>query len=210
MIDGRVGRFGWKAQASRLDQFVARAMSDELGITNPIVPDEVRPQGQDAPPGCDLVPDPEDGGGELAALVDFISMLAPPSRAADPATVQRGAEVFQAVGCAACHVPSLRTGLHHIAALSEREVPLYSDLLVHDMGEYLADDVQQGGAGSTFWRTTPLWGLSRKTLFLHDGRTSDLRHAIEAHSGEGRAARYRLRARPKSDLEAVIAFLRSL
>jgi CxxC motif-containing protein (DUF1111 family) len=210
IVDGRVGRFGWKAQAATLEQFIGRAMAEELGITNPVAPEESAAWRGGAAAGCDPLPDPEDDGARLAALVDFVALLAPPGRSGDPGAVAYGEAVFHQVGCAACHTPSLRTGPHPIAALSEREAPLYSDLLIHEMGEYLADETVQGGARSTDWRTTPLWGLGRKTLFLHDGRTADLREAIEAHSGEGRAARYRLRQRPKGDVEALVAFLKSL
>ena len=162
------------------------------------------------PSACDPLADPEDDGSRLAALVDFVRLLGPQSRQADSDAVRHGAEIFQAVGCAACHTPSLPSGPSNMAALSERDVPLFSDLLLHEMGEYLADDVVQGGAGGTDWRTTPLWGLARKTRYMHDGRTTDLRQAIEYHSGEGRAARYRLRKRPRSDVEDLLAFLRSL
>ena len=210
MVDGRVGRFGWKAQAATLEQFVGAALAEELGVTNPVVPEEPAARRGPVPGGCDPVPDPEDDGARLGALVDFVRMLAPQGRVADSDQIRRGEAVFHAVGCAACHTPSLRTGPSPIAALGERDVPLYSDLLIHDLGEYLGDDVVQGEARGMDWRTTPLWGLGRKSLYLHDGRATDLRQAIEAHSGEGRAARYRLRQRSKGDLTDLIEFLRSL
>lgn len=210
VVDGRVGRFGWKAQSATLEQFVGQALNDELGITNPLAPDEVTSWRGSMPEACDALPDPDDDGARLAALVDFITMLAPQPRVADSDAIRYGEAVFHQVGCAVCHTPSLPSGSNPIAALSEREVPLYSDLLIHDLGEYLGDDVVQGEAGSTDWRTTPLWGLGRKNLFLHDGRTSDLRQVIDLHTGEARATRYRLRQRPKSDTDSLIEFLRSL
>jgi CxxC motif-containing protein (DUF1111 family) len=207
-IGDRIGRFGWKAQAATLEEFVSGSLRNELGITNPGAPQEASSwRGAGA---CDPLEDPDDDGTRVRALVDFLLLLGPPDRSQDPEAVQHGEYVFHQVGCGACHVPALRTGGSSEAALAERDVPLYSDLLIHDMGEYLADDVVQGAAGSADWRTTPLWGLGKKARYLHDGRTTDLREVIELHSGEGRAARYRLRARPRSDVNALIEFLRSL
>jgi CxxC motif-containing protein (DUF1111 family) len=210
MVGGRVGRFGWKAQEATLERFIGQALAEELGRTNLLVTEEPTAQAGPIPEGCDVAADPEDDGWQLAALLDFVTLLAPAPRSFETGAAQRGAAVFQQVGCAACHTPSLPTGPSPIATLNEREAPLYSDLLIHDMGEYLADGTVQGQAGPTEWRTTPLWGLSRKTLYLHDGRTSDLKQVIDLHTGEARAARYRLRQRPKSDLEDLLAFLRTL
>ncbi len=206
---GRVGRFGWKAQAASLEDFVSGSLRDELGITNPKAPDESSAW-RGAADNCDSREDPEDDGSRSRALVDFLLLLGPPDRSTDPESVRYGESVFHQVGCAACHTPALRSGAHSEPALSDRDLPLYSDMLIHDMGEYLADDVVQGQAGGADWRTTPLWGLGKKTRYLHDGRSTDLREVIELHSGEARAARYRLRGRPRSDVNALIEFLRSL
>jgi CxxC motif-containing protein (DUF1111 family) len=207
-VGDRVGRFGWKAQAASLEEFVSGSLRDELGITNPAAPDESSSwRGAGV---CDPREDPEDDGTRARALVDFLLLLGPPDRSQDRDAVQQGESIFHQVGCAACHVPALRTGGSSEAALVDREAQLYSDLLIHDMGEYLADDVVQGAARSTDWRTTPLWGLGKKTRYLHDGRSTDLREVIELHSGEGRAARYSLRARPRSHVNVLIEFLRSL
>jgi CxxC motif-containing protein (DUF1111 family) len=107
-------------------------------------------------------------------------------------------------------MPTLRTGSSTIPALSERDVPLYSDLLLHDMGDLLADEVVAGQAGSTFWRTTPLWGLGERQRYLHDGRTTSLRQTIEAHAGEALAARARFRKLKSGEADDLFAFLRSL
>ena len=178
----RVGRFGWKAQAASLEEFVSGSLRDELGITNPAAPEES--SSWRGPGACDPREDPEDDGTEVRALEDFLLLLGPPDRSQDPEAVQYGESIFHQVGCAACHVPALRTGGSSEAALVDRVVQLYSDLLIHDMGEYLADDVVQGAAGSTDWRTPPLWGLGKNTRYLHDGRSTDLREVIELHSGE--------------------------
>jgi CxxC motif-containing protein (DUF1111 family) len=206
---GEVGRFGLKAQFSTLEAFIADALRNELGITNPRLPDE-KPTAQSGGPACDLRPGLEDDGAAVAMLVDFVSLLAPPARGPVGAAERRGEAIFHEVGCASCHVPSLRTGPSPIAALADLDVPLYSDLLIHDMGEYLADGIRQGRAGGSDWRTPPLWGLGRRLWFMHDGRATDLRTAVELHHGEAKGARDRLFKRQRDDLQDVLTFLRSL
>jgi CxxC motif-containing protein (DUF1111 family) len=110
--------------------------------------------------------------------------------------------VFEDAGCVACHVPTLPAG--------DRDVPLYSDLLLHDMGPELDDAVVQGSARGRDWRTTPLWGLSDRTRFLHDGRADSLEAAILAHGGEADAARERFRSLSDDRLRSLLEFLRSL
>ena len=208
-VSGEVGRFGQKAQFPTLEAFIADALRNELGITNPRLPDE-KPAAQSGGAACDLRPDLEDDGAAVAMLADFVTLLAPPPRGPVGAAEQRGEAIFHEVGCASCHVPSMRTGPSPIAALADRDVPLYSDLLLHDMGEYVADGIRQGEAGGTDWRTPPLWGLGRRLWFLHDGRATDLRTAIELHNGEAKASRDRLFKRKRDDLQDVLTFLRSL
>jgi CxxC motif-containing protein (DUF1111 family) len=93
--------------------------------------------------------------------------------------------LFGDIGCAACHTPTLHTGKSSVEALRNKEVHLYSDLVVHNMGPGLADDVSQGSAAGDEFRTAPLWGLGKRIFFLHDGRTKDLIEAIQAHAGFG-------------------------
>ena len=208
-VDGAVGRFGQKAQFPTLDGFVADALRNELGITNPRLPDE-KPAAQAGGAACDLRPDLEDDGAAVAMLSDFVTMLAPPPRGPVGPAERRGEAIFHEVGCAGCHVPSMRTGPSPIAALADRDVPLYSDLLLHDMGEYVADGIRQGAAAGPDWRTPPLWGLRRRLWFMHDGRATDLRTAVELHNGEAKEARDRLFKRKRDDLQDVLRFLRSL
>ncbi len=206
---GEIGRFGLKAQFPTLEGFIADALRNELGITNPRLPDE-KPGAQSGGPACDLRPDLEDDGAAVGMLTDFVTLLAPPPRGPVGAAERRGEAVFHEVGCTGCHVPSLRTGPSPIAALSDRDVPLYSDLLIHDMGEYVADGIRQGDAEGSDWRTPPLWGLGRRLWFLHDGRATDLRTAVELHNGEAKDSRDRLFERKRDDLQDVLTFLRSL
>jgi CxxC motif-containing protein (DUF1111 family) len=128
-------------------------------------------------------------------------------------SIARGKQRFSDVGCALCHTPSFTTSKSTIAALSEKPVNLFSDLLVHDMGEGLADGVSQGEAGPREFRTAPLWGLGKRIFFLHDGRTRNLERAIGEHSSIGSEANgvinnfNNLGERSKQD---VLNFLRSL
>ena len=128
-------------------------------------------------------------------------------------SIQRGKATFSTTGCALCHTPTLHTGNSTVAALNKKAANLYSDLLVHDMGDGLADGITQGQAGPREFRTSPLWGLGKRIFFLHDGRTSDLVEAIQQHRSNGSEAnevarRFNdLRESQKQDL---LNFLRSL
>jgi CxxC motif-containing protein (DUF1111 family) len=119
----------------------------------------------------------------------FMRFLAPPTPSTNTpggsASISRGRALFSAVGCALCHTPTLRTGTSTVAALSNKDANLFSDLALHAMGPGLADNVLQGGARGDEFRTAPLWGLGQRIFFLHDGRTSDLRAAIAAHRSSG-------------------------
>jgi CxxC motif-containing protein (DUF1111 family) len=195
--DGRISRFGWKAQNQSLQLFAGEAYNVEMGITNELFQSE-RAYG----PGCSFLTNPDDttptdttavGPDSLSNVEQFaffMRFLAPPTPA--PATtaggnfsISRGRQLFAIVGCALCHTPTLRTGNSTVAALRGQNVNLFSDLLVHQMGPGLADGVSQGGAAPDEFRTAPLWGLGQRIFFLHDGRTSDLLDAIRLHRSAG-------------------------
>ena len=157
----------------------------------------------------------------MEAFADFMRMLAPPMPAPPSDSSQHGSDLFTSVGCALCHTPALQTGAAVAdgdegapsAALSNQQARLFSDLLVHHMGTGLADGITQGAAGPDEFRTAPLWGVGQRTFFLHDGRTSNLIHAIRFHGSEGSEANhvvqnfFELSAHEQQDL---INFLRSL
>ena len=192
-----VGRFGWKADTPTLELFVAEAFRTELGVTSPLAPAGALPIGTSRCPGESSAPeiDRED----VRAVVAFVAGLpAPQPRASHRA----GEMVFKETGCAACHVPALQAGT--------TDVPLYSDLLLHNMGPGLDDAVVQESAAGRDWRTTPLWGLSARTRFLHDGRADSLRGAILAHGGEAAAAQQRFRSLSNDQLRSLLKFLRTL
>src|SRR5262249_41656367 len=171
--------------------FSGEAYNVEQGVTNDMFPQE-----RDETPGCLFNGTPESPAHfdattstetpeDATMFAIFMRFLAPPTPAPDNPSIVRGRTLFTNMGCVACHTPSLRTGYSSIAALDNKPVNLYSDLLVHGMGPGLADDIIQGGAGPDEFRTAPLWGLGKRIFFLHDGRTSDLREAIGAHASQG-------------------------
>ena len=190
--DGTVTRFGWKAQNKSLEIFSGEAYNVEQGITN-----ELFPQERDEAPACRFnatpenrtnidATDPLDVPGDVVKFALFMRLLAPPEPAKDDVSVIHGRKLFSDVGCAMCHTPTLHTGKRiTVNALQDKDVNFYSDLVLHNMGQELADDIVQGAAGGDEFRTAPLWGLGKRIFFLHDGRTKDLLEAIQAHAGSG-------------------------
>ncbi len=230
--DGTIARFGWKAQNKSLLMFAGEAYNVEMGISN-----ELFPQERDEQANCQgAVPAPNDIStipasavplspltsvlSDIEGFAIFMRMLAPPPPAAATPSTQHGSALFASVGCALCHVPSMTTGTGRVpgqsgasAALSNRPVPLYSDLLVHHMGTRLADGITQGGAGPDEFRTAPLWGVGQRVFFLHDGRTSNLVQVIQYHASPGSEANLIVQnfaALSPRDQQDLINFLRSL
>jgi CxxC motif-containing protein (DUF1111 family) len=189
--DGTVTRFGWKAQNKSLEIFSGEAYNVEQGITNDLFPherDEARACHFNATPESSTnygAADPLEVPSDVVKFAVFMRFLAPPTPMPDTDTTVRGRKLFGDVGCAVCHTPTLRTGHSSVEALRNKEVKLYSDLVVHNMGQGLADDVSQGNAAGDEFRTAPLWGLGQRIFFLHDGRTKDMLVAIQAHAGFG-------------------------
>ncbi|MDE3198119.1 MAG: thiol oxidoreductase, partial [Acidobacteriota bacterium] len=194
--DGTVTRFGWKAQNKSVLLFAGEAYNVEQGVTNELFPNE-----RDETPGCTFNATPEDrtnadatsttaSMSDIVAFAQFMRYLAPPPPPQLPnnPSAQRGAGVFNQIGCALCHTPTMQSGNAASAALSNRLVALYSDLAVHNMGQGLNDGITQGLARGGDWRTAPLWGLGQRLFYLHDGRTSDLGAAIAAHNSPGSEA----------------------
>jgi CxxC motif-containing protein (DUF1111 family) len=206
-----VGRFGWKSQHSSLHQFAGDAYLNEMGVTSALFPTENLPQGKPIPKGWGPTASPEDTDGDAEAFTTFMRFLAPPNRRL-PVTplAQYGEQVFNGIRCGACHTPRMQTGPNAVAALSGQVVPLFSDLLLHQMGRFLADGIQQGQAKGDQFRTAPLWGLSRRQFFLHDGRALTIQDAIAAHDGEAANARNRFGRLQGQDRDALMAFLTSL
>jgi CxxC motif-containing protein (DUF1111 family) len=212
--DGRLARFGRKAEFASIAEFVESALNLEMGLTTPRAPDEVALQTVTVPSNVDVADDPELDQARVDLLTAFVRFLnAPaPATARSPAhndSIEAGKRVFTELRCSACHVPSMRTGPSEIDALDQKRVPLYSDLLLHDMGPGLAN-VCTVVAMPTELRTQMLMGLRHRDRLLHDGRTSDLREAILAHGGEAQRARDAFARLSWSRQEYVLKFLRSL
>ncbi len=184
--DGTVTRFGWKAQNKSLLVFAGEAYNVEQGVSNEGFPNE-----RSAVAGCVFNSGPEDStdltGGEphsdLVAFSIFMRLSAPPTPAPATASTTRGSALFSSIGCALCHTPSLTTAASKFTGMSSVTYHPYSDFAVHHMGSNLADGIVQGAAGPDEFRTAPLWGLGQRLFFLHDGRTSNLVSAINAHAG---------------------------
>jgi CxxC motif-containing protein (DUF1111 family) len=193
--DGTVTRFGWKAQNKSLLIFSGEAYNVEMGITNEAFQNE-----RDETETCQHALRPNDvtnlsgaTGVESESAIGkfsiFMRFLAAPTRSSNTpggaASISRGRQLFANTGCAYCHSPTLQTSESSVAALSKKNVDLFSDLAVHRMGPRLADNIQQGNAAGDEFRTAPLWGVGQRVFFLHDGRTSDLAQAIRAHASDG-------------------------
>jgi CxxC motif-containing protein (DUF1111 family) len=204
--DGSITRFGWKAQNKSLEMFAGEAYNVEIGVTNELFPNERA----NPPVSCLLNPTPEDttnftqSGDQIPSDIvefsNFMRFLAPPAQSTTgipgnpPITsIQNGQTVFSQIHCDACHTPAMATGASSFTpGLSNQTAALFSDLLVHSMGSGLADNVTQGSATGSQFRTAPLWGLGQRIFFLHDGRSGPanggLMNAIQQHASSGSEA----------------------
>lgn len=212
-----LGRFGKKATTITLRHQTVNAYAEDMGLTTDDHPDDLVAPGT-AGAGGDGVTDPEVGSGIVSSVVFYLRTLRPPPRrdANDPEVVA-GRDRFVEVGCAKCHLLTLRTGRSDIAPLDRVEFSPLTDLLLHDMGPELDDGYTEGNASSAEWRTAPLWGIGlaeRATggtqFLLHDGRARSLRAAIGFHGGEAAASRAAFDALPAADQERLLRYLRSL
>ncbi len=219
----RLGRFGWKSAVPTVREQILMALHADMGLTSREFPDDLCAASDDAcvaagvlsrsfqEEGVDV---PEERVDQLAF---YSRTLAVPARRdlSDP-EVRRGAKAFVDFGCSTCHLPSVVTGDHPIAVLAGQEIHPYTDLLLHDLGEGLADDRPDGDASGQEWRTAPLWGIgltsvvSGHSRFLHDGRARNLEEAVLWHGGEASRARDQFIGANASRRQALVAFLNSL
>lgn len=198
IVGDRVGRFGWKANVPSLRDFVRDALTNELGLTLP--PDAASAFG--ASSDVDTAPDPELDAGAIDDLVLFMRELAPPPRGTIDDAVERGESLFAVIGCASCHVPEL-------GASDGTIVPLYSDLLLHDVADPERLFVPDGDATREL-RTPPLWGLAHSAPYLHDGRARTIDDAIRAHAAEAESSRSAYEALAPDERSDLVRFLESL
>jgi CxxC motif-containing protein (DUF1111 family) len=247
--DGTIARFGWKAQNKSVAMFAGEAYNVEMGITN-----DLFPTARDETPICNqginepndvIRTDTSDARNQSFtnplhqipdwfAFAVFMKFLAPPEPAPFSASALRGQQLFgtgvnnPGIGCFLCHTPAMASGpRNETEALQNQQARLYSDLLIHHMGRGLADNITQGLAQGDMFRTTPLWGIGKRFFFLHDGRTSDLLAAIQAHAdlddaadnsgdlgqyprSEANAVIRKFDALSAADKQAILDFLRSL
>src|SRR5882762_475950 len=240
--DGTISRFGWKAQNKSLHIFSGEAYNVEMGISNLLFTQDRPLPGEDQlqrglPVGCLNLSGngyPEDvnnpGAATAAAGLDdasgfsnFMRTLAPPpaggvvlnGTSVSAQSIANGSAVFSAIGCATCHNPVVGSTQKSkiTGSLSNAPVNAFSDIEIHHMGSGLADNVSQGGAGGDQFRTAPLWGLGQRIFLLHDGRTTNLLTAIEAHDSRGSEANVvesNFDSLSSSQQQDLLNFLRSL
>ena len=225
-----IGRFGWKASQPNLRQQVATAFHSDIGATSHLFPEENCPAAQQA---CIDLPSaskcggqggctgnqnrPEVNPGRLNSITFYLQNLAvPPRRRADDVLIRAGEKIFVQSRCNVCHVPQLKSVQKF--ANSDREVVIqpYTDLMLHDMGDGLADHRPDFSAGGRDWRTAPLWGLglqktvSGHTDFLHDGRARNVLEAILWHGGQSEKSVEIFKSLKKSERDALVRFVESL
>ncbi len=213
-----LGRFGWKAGQPTIRQQTAAAFLNDMGVTTRVFIQANCPPVQKACNNSPGVGNPEQADRPFESLNFYLRALAVPARRnADDPRVARGEKLFEQAQCAICHVPEVRTGDYPaVPQIARQVIRPYSDLLLHDMGEGLADGRPEFRAGPRDWRTPPLWGigLSEKVngnaTLLHDGRARNFAEAILWHGGEAAAAREAFRYMPRQEREALLAFLESL
>jgi CxxC motif-containing protein (DUF1111 family) len=207
--DRVIGRFGLKARIATLDDFAADALQKDMGITSPMRPQElINPDGllDDRKPGIDLTIE------SVNLRANYLRHLRIPRRAVN----EEGRAIFATSPCASCHVPSLHTRSDYpIAQLADREVEVFTDFLLHDMGDGLADGMvdEDGTAGPREWRTAALIGLRFNDTFLHDGRAKSVEQAISFHGSNGSEAADALRwfnILPPSERQALLEFVNAL
>ena len=209
-----MGRFGWKAGAPTLQVQVAGAYNEDMGITSPLFKLEScfdQPQYSSAISEYDLADH------VIESTTYYTRTLAVPARRStnDP-RVKLGATVFESAKCSSCHLPTLATGSSPFPELAAQTIHPYTDLLLHDMGDELADGRPDFLASGSEWRTPPLWGIgltrivNGHTSFLHDGRARNLLEAIMWHGGEAKGSREYVRNLGINERNALVAFLESL
>ena len=213
-----LGRFGWKANAASLMQQSAGAANGDIGLTSRWFPAQNCPLAQ---PDCGKAAnggEPELSDEYLRKLEFYLRTLAVPARrGADSALAKQGEAVFAQLQCGACHVPRMATATDAEPALiAGQEFAPFTDLLLHDLGEGLADGRPDFLAGGSEWRTAPLWSLglvpvvNGHSLYLHDGRARSLEEAILWHGGEAAAQQRAFRSLPAPERAALLAFLDTL
>ena len=203
--DVRLGRFGYKASKARVSQHIASALNTDMGVTTTIYP---------TIDFKNTAPSQEINDNELDLIYRYVALLAVmPQRNHDDPSVIAGKTLFTQANCVACHVETIQTSDYHpLTELRSQTIHPYTDLLLHDMGPGLADNMGEGLATGSEWRTAPLWnigyteGVSGGEAYLHDGRARTLEEAILWHGGEAEASKEAFRTMSAIDRYKLITF----
>ena len=211
----RLGRFGWKAGKARVSHQIASALNTDMGVTTSVFQ---QPDCGSAQTGCGSA-GVKLSDADLSNWVRYVSLLGVAARRnlADAQALQ-GESLFASAGCAACHTATLTTSAQHpFAELRSQTIHPYTDLLLHDMGAGLADNLGEANASGAEWRTAPLWSIGLTAgaaggpeAYLHDGRARDLSEAILWHGGEAETAKENFRNMSNSLRAALLKFIQSL
>jgi len=211
----KIGRFGWKANTATILEQCAGAYNGDMGITSYLKPIETgfgQSNGEDG-----FGDDPELADHILQRVALYCKTLAVPApRNITVSNVRRGAKIFEQLECAKCHIPKMQTGPSAIAALANQTIFPYSDLLLHDMGDGLADNRSDFLANGNEWKTRPLWGIgltnvvNNHTDFLHDGRAKNITEAILWHGGEALNSKNKFKQLSAKDRNDLLNFIYSL
>ena len=213
-----LGRFGWKANKATLVDQTAGAFVGDMGITSDLFPDENHTEGQEIGEEYPSGGAPEISQQDLEDVVFYLQTLAvPAARIQDRGSFKQGKQLFHSIQCAACHIPAMMTAEDYpVEALAGQLIRPYSDLLLHDMGEGLADGRPDFEANGNEWRTPPLWGIgllekvNGHTRLLHDGRARNIEEAILWHGGEAEASREAFKSLTAEERKLLIQFVESL
>lgn len=210
-----LGRFGWKANQPSIKSQDAGAMLGDIGITSSVNPVENCTDAQTACKNAKKGDTLDLSDKDLAALTFYTQTLAvPPQRASEHS--EQGQKIFQFIGCNHCHIPHFKTGTHPLKSLHEQDIYPYTDLLLHDMGEGLADGRPDYEASASEWRTPPLWGIglipeiSKHNFLLHDGRARNIEEAILWHGGEGQKSKEAFMSLSREERHSLLQFLKEL
>jgi CxxC motif-containing protein (DUF1111 family) len=212
----RIGRFGLKANTISLQNQVALAYQQDIGVTNYLFPDEnSKTQSQDKQGNVTAIELPDS---TLNAVIFYVKTLSVPARRdVNDATNEKGEVIFTQLNCSGCHKPTIYTGyVTDVPSLSNQRIHPYTDLLLHDMGDGLADGRPDFIATGNEWRTAPLWGLGilqkvqGVAYYLHDGHARSVEEAILWHGGEAEKSKVAFMNLSKTDRDALLSFLKLL
>lgn len=211
----KLGRFGWKANTATVKEQCAGAYVHDMGVTNPVFPFET---GYGQTNGDDGLNDDAEISEALLDEIAFYcqTLGVPAARNLDDPSVQRGSALFEQIQCAKCHIPKMISGDFPIAEVANQTFYPYTDMLLHDMGEGLADNRPDFLADGKEWRTKPLWGIgltevvNGHTDFLHDGRAKNITEAILWHGGEAETAKNNFKNLSAAERKDLLKFINSL